>query len=182
MYESRYAELPPAVVTDAAGKPLYSWRVLLLEEFGRPDLKNRFDFNQAWDSPANRQLIKWMPEVLRSPYPDVDSEAGMTSYQALVDPVGNRTAMKRTSGRKLKEVTDGLSNTVLILENRAKPVIWTKPDDTDPATFLAQYPLGEEDNEVTVGLCSGSTRRYRGDFHANFREAMYANDDEVPPR
>lgn len=42
-YEITHGELPPAVVTDASGKPLYSWRVLVLQELERADLYERFD-------------------------------------------------------------------------------------------------------------------------------------------
>src|SRR5215218_9799403 len=36
-YESRYGCFPPAYVADAAGKSLYSWRVLLMAELDRTD-------------------------------------------------------------------------------------------------------------------------------------------------
>ncbi len=36
-YESKYGCFPPAYVADAKGKPLYSWRVLLMAELDRTD-------------------------------------------------------------------------------------------------------------------------------------------------
>ena len=37
-YHQKYGSFPPAFVADANGKPLYSWRVLILPELGRPTL------------------------------------------------------------------------------------------------------------------------------------------------
>src|SRR5580704_9988487 len=58
-YESKYGCFPPAYVADADGKPLYSWRVLLMAEFDRTDrwfggrLARGFRFDEPWDSPSN---------------------------------------------------------------------------------------------------------------------------------
>ena len=53
MYNDTHGSLPPAVVTDASGKPLYSGRVLLLPYLEQQSLYDRWDKAQAWDSPAN---------------------------------------------------------------------------------------------------------------------------------
>lgn len=181
-YETTHGELPPAVVTDASGKPLYSWRVLVLQELERADLYERFELSQSWDSPANRPLINMMPDVFRSPYGDIDGSAGLTPYQAVVDSTGTRTAMGRTKRRRLATVEDGLSNTALFLENRRQPVIWTKPDDTDPAELLAELSADGADADVTVGFCDFAIKRLQDDFLTMFPGAMYANDGKVPPR
>src|SRR5262245_61480384 len=54
-YHDEYGVLPPAVVTDKNGKPLYSGRVLLLPfiEGQQNPIWMQFDKSQSWDSPAN---------------------------------------------------------------------------------------------------------------------------------
>lgn len=181
-YEVAHRELPPAVVTNAAGEPLYSWRVLVLRELECPELYERFDLTQAWDSPTNRPLINEMPDVFRSPFGDIDAAAGLTPYQALVDTTGTRTAMGRTEGKRFTKVKDGLSNTAFLVENRRHPVIWTKPYDTDPAELLAELSAEGADADVTVGFCDFAIKRLQDDFLTVFPGAMYSNDGKVPPR
>src|SRR5262245_14462685 len=52
-YHDTYGSFPPAVVTDANGKPLYSGRVLLLPFLEQNALHSSFDLTQPWDSPGN---------------------------------------------------------------------------------------------------------------------------------
>jgi hypothetical protein len=51
-----------SIVADATGRPLYSWRVLLMVELDRTDgwfggrLAAGFRFDEPWDSPNNSKL------------------------------------------------------------------------------------------------------------------------------
>src|SRR5262245_48949678 len=55
-YNDVYGTLPPAVVSDASGKPLYSGRVLLLPFLEQDSLFNQFHKDEPWDSPNNLPL------------------------------------------------------------------------------------------------------------------------------
>ena len=66
-YHDVYGSLPPAVVVDAHGKPMHSWRVLLLPFLEASDVYNRYDFNEPWDSPKNSRLANFMPMSYRCP-------------------------------------------------------------------------------------------------------------------
>jgi hypothetical protein len=57
----------PTDVRDADGKPLLSWRVLLLPYLEQEPLYRRFKLDEPWDSENNKPLLALMPEVLRSP-------------------------------------------------------------------------------------------------------------------
>src|SRR5205823_2150780 len=57
--------LPPAAVRDPEGRPLLSWRVLLLSYLGDEDLFLQFRLDEPWDSPHNRTLLPRMPDVYR---------------------------------------------------------------------------------------------------------------------
>lgn len=59
--------LPPAVVFDQHGNPLYSWRVLLLPFLGEEELYKQFKLNEPWDSDHNIKLLSKMPAVYRAP-------------------------------------------------------------------------------------------------------------------
>jgi hypothetical protein len=52
-YSDQYGTYPPPVVVDVTGKPLYSWRVLVLPFMGYEDIYKDFELTKAWDSTTN---------------------------------------------------------------------------------------------------------------------------------
>jgi len=78
--------IPPAVVTDAAGKPLYSWRVSAPAVPGRGDRLPPVPLNRAWDHPSNRPLLDQMPAVFAAPRNEVGGER--TTVSSLTGPGG----------------------------------------------------------------------------------------------
>jgi hypothetical protein len=60
-------QLPPAVVYDRDGKPLYSWRVLLLPYIEQNQLYTEFHLDEPWDSPHNKPLLARMPKTYAPP-------------------------------------------------------------------------------------------------------------------
>src|SRR5262249_21734482 len=53
-YHDTMGRFPPAIVRDKEGKPLYSWRVLLLPYLEQQNLYNQFKLDEPWDSEHNR--------------------------------------------------------------------------------------------------------------------------------
>ena len=53
----------PGDVLDKTGKPLLSWRVLLLPYLEQNDLYKQFKLDEPWDSKNNRPLLEKMPKV-----------------------------------------------------------------------------------------------------------------------
>ncbi len=147
---------PPAYKAGADGKPLLSWRVLILPFLGEMELFQQFHLDEPWDSEHNKQLIARMPNAYRNPSSSVAAE-GRTNYLTV------RNEMSLFPGGKpvsFGEVTDGLSNTILTVEvPDAKAVIWTKPDDFE---YDADNPLngllGMRPGGFLIGLADGSVR------------------------
>jgi prepilin-type processing-associated H-X9-DG protein len=145
-YHDAYGAFPAPYVTDAAGKPMHSWRVALLPFLGRQDLYDLYNFNEPWDSPDNLMVERRMPDVYRCPS-STSAKAGstLTSYVVIVgDPVAPRpqSVFVPNHWTKLSEIIDGSSNTLLVVET-ANPVSWTCPD-TDPTyeKLVAQAEVG----------------------------------------
>jgi hypothetical protein len=134
------------------GKPLLSWRVHLLPFIDQAALWKRFTHDEPWDSPHNRQLISSMPSVYTSPGRDLgegqtcylvpmsNDQRFATAFPSGLTPgnIGGTEAgvPKLTSGCTMGSITDGTSNTIMIVEvPPEKAVIWTKPDDweVDPS-------------------------------------------------
>ncbi|MEO8497518.1 MAG: DUF1559 domain-containing protein, partial [Planctomycetota bacterium] len=60
-YEAAHGTLPPAYIPDASGKPMHSWRVLILPYLNEDGLYRRYNFDEPWDGPNNLQLAGHMP-------------------------------------------------------------------------------------------------------------------------
>lgn len=124
-YSDVNGRLPPAVVHSKDGKPLYSWRVLVLPYLEQNNLYQQFKLDEPWDSPNNQRLLPLMPPVLRDPSA-ATTDPSTTVYQVFVGP---KTAFESPSGQNLHvDFPDGISNTFLIVE-AAQAVPWTKPAD-----------------------------------------------------
>src|SRR5438105_1376638 len=57
-YHDANKSFPPAYVADAEGKPMHSWRVLILPYLERNDLYQQYDFNEPWNGPHNSRLAE----------------------------------------------------------------------------------------------------------------------------
>lgn len=134
-YHDRYGTLPPAYVAGRVGRPMHSWRVLILPFLERNDLYAQYRFDEPWDSPHNRTLAAQMPRVFACPGDERSSVPGntMTGYLAVVGPT---TAWPGEQGRFLPPSGDGLGNTLLLMESRTTAVDWMQPRDLDFTTAL----------------------------------------------
>jgi hypothetical protein len=127
-YEIDHGTLPPAFIPDAAGKPMHSWRVLILPQLGEHGLHARYRFDEPWDGPANSQLLKQMPEVYGCPA-DPDARAkGETSYMVLVGP---RTLFPGSTPVATRQVRDDHALTILVAEVPVAGTAWMQPKDLD---------------------------------------------------
>lgn len=124
--------LPPPAVCDADGKPLLSWRVLILPFIEQADLYKEFKLDESWDSEHNLSLLPRMPKLYAAGRGKTKAPH-TTFYQVVVGPgtafelrLGTRPFGAR--GPKLTEFQDGTSNTLLVVE-AGEAVPWTKPAD-----------------------------------------------------
>jgi len=124
-YHDVNKHLPDPAIRNAQGKPLLSWRVSVLPYVGGEQLYKEFHLNEPWDSEHNKKLIERMPAVFQSP--GADLPAGQTTYKI---PTGAHALFSKAEGPQLREVLDGTSNTIMILDVIPENAVpWTKPDD-----------------------------------------------------
>jgi hypothetical protein len=124
-YHDTTNSLPPAAVCDKNGKPMLSWRVLILPYIEAGDLYKQFKLDEPWDSENNKKLIEKMPRVYA--VPGSKAKPNETHYRVFV---GNGAAFDYLKGAKLTDFQDGTSNTLLVVTAK-DPVIWTKPDELE---------------------------------------------------
>jgi len=132
-YHDTYRALPAGYSADKDGKPLLSWRVHILPFVEGAHLYEQFHLDEPWDSPHNKKLIEQMPETYKAP--GSKSEPGMTNYLGVggADGVFVRPKPGDKLGTSFRQITDGTSNTIMIVEAPDdSAVIWTKPGDFAP--------------------------------------------------
>ena len=158
-YADNLKHLPPAAIRDANGRPLLSWRVAILPYLEAGDLYKQFHLDEPWDSPHNRELIQKMPEMYADPDRKLRHLAreGKTTFQA---PVGPETIFHNDEGATFREITDGTSNTIMIVEvEPLRAVIWTKPEDWEVDLDNPQRGVERPDRKYFVtAFADGSAR------------------------
>ncbi len=147
-YHSFYGSFPPAYVADSDGRPMHSWRVLILPFLGERALYDQYDFSEPWDGYDNGKLLSGMPSTYACPSrPRGRKERGyFTSYVAVVHP---RTAWPGATPRKMAEIRDGTSNTILVVEASSRQIPWMEP--RDPSLTETLDMVSSTDFDVSGG-------------------------------
>jgi prepilin-type processing-associated H-X9-DG protein len=152
-YHDVNGTFPPAVVTDADDKPLYSGRVLLLPYMEQAALYDQFDKSKAWDSPENSALSKTIIPVFRDPS-SLNPPPGQTDYLFVT---GKGTVFEAGTTTKFMDVTDGTSNTMIVVEVKNSGINWAEPRDLDISQPMS-LPAGNHPGGNNVAFADGSVR------------------------
>ncbi|MEN6459611.1 MAG: DUF1559 domain-containing protein [Thermoguttaceae bacterium] len=133
-YEASHHSLPPTCIRDKNGKPMHSWRVLILPYLGRRDLYDAYKFDEPWDGPTNKKLLDKRPSVFACPSSSDAFDIRTTSYLAVV---GHNTLWQ--SGRTSNPVPDQLSGrSVIVCETSESGIRWTEPRDFSLDTLAVE--------------------------------------------
>ena len=128
-YFDEYGVYPPAVSYDAGGRPMHSWRVLILPQLGQEEEKlyKRYRLDEPWDGPNNRPLADEMPRVYACPV-DPGAAEFQTSYLALVNAANGQFAAQPPAATA---ATPNPTAPVheLVVEVAESGVTWTEPKD-----------------------------------------------------
>ena len=160
-YASTYRDLPSAAICDKNGRPLLSWRVTILPYIEQEHLYRQFKLDEPWDSEHNKKLIPLMPMLYTIPN-GPKSGPGETHYRVFV---GGGALFELDKKVKFSQITDGTSNTVMIVET-ADSVVWTKPEDIpyDAKKALPRFADFHGSRRFHVAFADGSVRTLRLDL------------------
>jgi hypothetical protein len=125
-YASSNGKLPPAIVVDERGLSLKGWRTLILRELERADVSDVVDRAGMRRAPTNLAVTFTDVEVFECPSGSISTLPNYCDYFAIV---GARTAWPEHRARRLSDLTDPKSHTILIMEVHGRDTVWSKPSD-----------------------------------------------------
>ena len=178
-YADHYGAFPPAYTVDAKGRPLHSWRTLLLPYLDQTPLYETIDLSKPWNDPANAEAFKTNLSTFRCP--SSTAPAGQTTYMAVVARDG---AFRPAESRQFSDFTDGTSNTLMVIEVDAEHAVhWMSPVDADESLVLGFGPKSKLlHSGGTHGLLAdGAVRFLSQELSAGQRRALItvAGNDQV---
>jgi hypothetical protein len=174
-YHDTFGAFPPAYSTDEDGNPLLSWRVLILPFIEQQALYNEFNLDEPWDSPNNLPLADAVVQVYQTPgsfYPP-----NMTHYMTIRHP---DSAFPGTSEVGLRNITDGSSNTIMLVSVGSEAVIWTQPVDWDSEESSFWSLSGLRPGGFNAALCDGSVHFISSSIDQEVFERLYMKSDGNP--
>lgn len=152
IYEKNHGSLPPAYTVDNSGKPLHSWRVLLLPYLGQQELYDQIKLDEPWDSPHNKHLHSVDVPVYKCAS-DHDSQTGGTNYSVVVGP---DTAFGKQGGKKLPSFGPESDDLILVVERVDKNVCWLDPTQELTQAVAEKGIYSGHSSGVQVGRRDGS--------------------------
>jgi prepilin-type N-terminal cleavage/methylation domain-containing protein len=152
-YHDQFGVLPPRRIV----QPLHSWITLILPQIEQGNVHSTYQFGVAWNHAQNQPAIITPLKILICPSaPDgieridqisptvraaVSDYAAATSMVAiaytangLTPPADMRGIIATDAGTSMAEVTDGLSNTVMVIEDAGRPGFWIRGPRRGPDT------------------------------------------------
>jgi hypothetical protein len=144
-YRAEHGHYPPECETDANGKPMHSWRVLILPNLGYKDLYDEYDFSQPWNGPKNAKLAERRPNIYLCPTNPINyqGERTDTNYAAVT---GQGTAWNKNIAPGSAENADKM---LLLVEVGKSGICWMEPRDVHQVDIL-----GKTGDLASIGLDS----------------------------
>jgi hypothetical protein len=160
-YHEAYGELPPGYVADATGRPMHSWRVLILPFLEQTALYNQYDFREPWNGPNNITLLNRMPLIFSCPS-RFSSPTNLTSFVAITGP---GTMFPGAASVRFADVTDGPARTLMMVEVNNQNIPWTAPVDLDVRTMSLKVndpsvPGISSTHPHGAHICLGESRHF----------------------
>ena len=163
-YHDEHGRFPPHAHLGESGKPLLSWRVLILPQLGEEELFKQFILDESWDGPHNAKLLSQMPAVFAPT--GIEPEAPFVTYYKVF--TGPDTPFAE-EGVSLDQIADGPTSTYLVVES-GSPSPWTKPEDLVYAVDLPLPRLGYLAGGFLAVTAAGTLQCFMGSQESELGE------------
>ena len=144
LYHGKHNSFPARNRTLPDDSPGVSWRVAILPYIEQQNLYDEFHLDEPWDSRHNLSLANSHPDLYACPSARGPSKI-VTNYAAIGGVNGCWPNGKPIA---TQDITDGTSNTLLVVESHSFNAAWSEPRDLDPATM--SWSINQK-----VGISSG---------------------------
>ena len=183
-YHDTYGCFPPAYIADRDGKPMHSWRVLILPFLEQQELYKAYNFDEPWNGPSNRKLASRIGSIyLRSGLES--NQAQTTSFVAVVGP---QTIWPGSKPTRREDLGDGAQSTLMVVEVPDGQVLWMEPRDLefDKMSFRINdgsgHGLGSRLGGARVVSADTTVRTLPDDYDSDKLRAELTTDGGDGPR
>ncbi len=176
-YQGAHRLFPPgnrSVSPEAElGKISLSWRVHLLPFLGYQNLYRQFQLDEPWDSPHNKKLIAYMPDVFR----DEEDSADSTTTRIQVVVAAGSAFPEIGAAPTSQMLQDGMSNTLSYLIAPASSAVpWTKPADYEVDLEKTTFKELRSTEGLVFATFDGAVHRLPPSFETNLLKGLITID------
>jgi hypothetical protein len=156
LYREEYNSFPPPCTFDSHGKPMHSWRALLLP-YIESECHDRikYNYNEPWNSPYNKQFHDKMPNLFCCSFVPKSSRKSVPSYAMLT---GKNTISDCLNSRSLKDMN--FTTTILLIEIKNANFNWLEPVDIHFEQLQYAYNVYQEVPNLIGSYHNSSTRNF----------------------
>ncbi len=179
-YEQAHKAFPPAYTVDSNGRPLHSWRTLILPYLEQAALYQTIDLSKPWNDAVNAKALETEVSVFHCPAER--TRRNTTTYLAIVAP--NGCFMPREC-RRLAEITDGTRSTLMVIEaGEENSVPWMAPQDAGEGLVMSLGPTTKLHHAGGMNACcvDGSVHFVKASTPAYVRRALMSIAGNDGPR
>lgn len=169
-YEQEYKALPPAHTVDATGRPLHSWRTLILPYLEQESLYKTIDLSKPWNDPVNAKALETQISAFHCVM--ATGPENTTTYLAIRAPGG---CFLPHEPRPLKEITDDPWLTLMVIEaGEENAVPWMAPVDADESLVMSLGPNTKLHHAGGTNVClvDGGVRFLKATTPTKVRRAL----------
>lgn len=163
-FHDAYGKLPFGDLNDEQWHKDLSWRARVCQYFWDIDESLAFSFDEPWDSDANQNFADKMPKPFGA------------------DGKNSTICWIKSNVTNFNEITDGSSNTVMLIENPT-PIPWTQPKDLSVLSAIKMVKGLEDGKELVVVMYDSSVQKLDNSFTHNELKSLFTpGGNEEPVR